>query len=107
MKETIHQLEYILEKYAPQLAAISEHDFVQKPHPAKWSKKEILGHVVDSALNNIRRFVVAQYEDQPSIGYDQEKWVSAANYQQYNTSDLLTLWSLLNKHICVLLKNMP
>jgi len=107
MRDTINQLEFILSDYTPRLAALREEVFLQKTDPAKWSKKEILGHLVDSAQNNIRRFVVAQYEEHPSIGYNQDQWVNAANYQQYDTPDLLTLWNLLNKHICRLLRHMP
>jgi hypothetical protein len=106
MNDTIEQLQYIIRHYATLLAKVSEPDFSEKQDPTKWSKKEMLGHLVDSAQNNIRRFVVAQYEEQPAIGYNQDKWVSAANYQEYNTPDLLALWTLLNKHICMVLRNM-
>ncbi|MEI9810797.1 MAG: hypothetical protein WDO16_24615 [Bacteroidota bacterium] len=63
--------------------------------------------MIDSAQNNIRRFVVAQYEDNPAIVYNQDQWVAIANYQQYDTTDLINLWQLLNKHMVVILKNMP
>ncbi|MEO7768100.1 MAG: DinB family protein [Ferruginibacter sp.] len=107
MQNTIHQLQQILLKYTPLLFQISEAEFSEKPFPLKWSKKEIVGHLIDSAQNNIRRFVVAQYEEKPFIKYDQDRWVAAGNYQNYNVEDLLALWGLLNKHICVLLKNIP
>ena len=107
MQHTIHQLEKVINDYGPGLHKLKEEGFLSKPRQDKWSKKEILGHLVDSAQNNIRRFVVAQYEDQPSIGYNQDKWVLAASYQQYDTADLVNLWILLNKHICMLLKNLP
>jgi hypothetical protein len=77
-----------------------------KPSPSKWSKKEIMGHLIDSAQNNIRRFIVAQYEDSPYIRYDQDQWVAISNYQQYSYQDLIDLWQLLNKHIVMILKNM-
>ena len=77
------------------------------PSPSKWSKKEIVGHMIDSAQNNIRRFIVAQYEENPNIVYNQDKWVAIANYQQWDTASLINLWYLLNKHIVVILKNMP
>jgi hypothetical protein len=53
--------------------------------------------------NNLRRFIVAQYEDIPRIGYDQDKWVALSGYQHYPTGDLITLWRLLNLHICRIL----
>lgn len=107
IKETISELENIVEKYTPLLQQLTETDLIAKPVPNKWSKKEILGHLIDSVQNNTRRFVVAQYEDKPHIVYAQDSWVVAANYQQYNSADLIHLWSLLNKHACIILKNIP
>jgi hypothetical protein len=107
MRQSIAELEDIISTYSPLLYKISEADFVLKPVPEKWSKKEILGHLVDSVQNNIRRFIVAQYEELPHIGYAQNFWVTATDYQQYDTNDLVALWTLLNRHACVILKNIP
>lgn len=106
MQDIIDRLEQIIGKYPSLLMEITETEFAAKPFPHKWSKKEILGHLIDSVQNNIRRFVVAQYEEKPVIKYAQDNWVAAANYQQYDTHDLIALWTLLNKHACALLKNM-
>jgi hypothetical protein len=105
MQTTIQHLEKIIRIYTPRLEALSDETFAWKPHPHKWSKKEILGHLVDSAQNNIRRFIVAQYEDTPVIGYDQDAWVRCSNYQQYDAADLVRLWSLLNRHLSFVLAN--
>jgi len=107
MEKTIQQLQSIIEGYSEQLYSLQEDVWVHKPNPSKWSKKEVLGHLIDSAQNNIRRFIVAQYEDNPKIVYAQDNWVAAANYQNYITRDLIDLWTLLNKHICMVLKNIP
>ena len=107
MKQSIVELENIIRTYPPLLYKINEPDLALKPAPEKWSKKEVLGHLVDSVQNNIRRFIVAQYEEQPPIVYAQNFWVTAADYQQYDTKDLIDLWTLLNKHACVILKNIP
>ena len=107
MKETIQQLELILIDYTPQLQQRDAENFSFKPSPGKWSGKEYLGHLIDSAQSNIRRFIVAQYQEKPHIVYDQEKWVNAANYQDYPLDDLINLWLLLNKHIVIILKNVP
>jgi hypothetical protein len=61
--------------------------------------------MVDSAMSNIRRFIVAQYENEPHIVYNQDKWVNISNYQDHNSSELIQLWYLLNKHIAHILKN--
>ncbi len=107
LPQSITELEQIIVHYTPLLLQLSEDEFTLQPQPGKWSKKEVLGHLVDSAQNNIRRFVVAQYEDNPQIKYDQDFWVAAAAYQHYYTTDLVNLWSLLNKHACRILRNIP
>jgi len=94
----------IILNYYRRLAALPPERYAEKPRPEKWSKQEILGHLVDSAQNNIRRFIVAQYEDNPVIQYAQDSWVAFANYPDYPLEDLLTLWELLNRHIVIVLK---
>lgn len=105
MKLIAVQLNMIIDKHLPGLKNISEETFQFKPLPEKWSKKEILGHLIDSAHSNIRRFVVAQYEDNPSIRYNQDKWVIINNYLQWDTSDIINLWYQLNKQVCHILNN--
>lgn len=105
MQEIASQLESLIDEHTAALRNIPAAKMEHKPSPAKWSKKEIIGHMADSAQNNIRRFVVAQYEETPQILYNQDQWVAISNYQQYKTADLITLWQLLNKHIVVILKN--
>ncbi len=107
MQNTIQQLEDIITSYSPQLKALDETAFAFKPSPLKWSGKELIGHLIDSAQNNIRRFVVVQYEERPHIVYAQDNWVAATDYQDYPVSDLIDAWILLNKHMVRILKNMP
>jgi len=105
MKLIADELEKIIDECSPELKRISPEKFSLKGAPGKWSKKEILGHLIDSAQNNIRRFIVAQYEDRPKITYNQDKWVVISDYQHYDDDDLIILWELLNKHICHILRN--
>lgn len=107
METIIGLLQKIISDYSPKLYALSEEEFAYKPSPEKWSGKEYLGHLIDSAQNNIRRFVLAWYEDKPHIVYQQDTWVAAARYQHYPPADLIQLWVLLNKHLVIILKNMP
>jgi len=107
MDSIASELNAIIDKHLPALQFIKESEYSFKPSSVKWSKKEILGHLIDSAQNNIRRFIVAQYESQPKIIYTQDKWVAITNYQHYNLPDLVSLWYLLNKHICHILKSLP
>jgi hypothetical protein len=105
MKSTAAELERIINLHFATLKNIPEEDYALKPSPAKWSKKEILGHLIDSAQSNIRRFVIAQYEENPFIKYNQDKWVAINNYQHWNTADIIDLWYLLNKQVCHILLN--
>ena len=101
------QLEGLLSEYTSRLQSITENEFALKPSAIKWSKKEILGHLVDSAQNNIQRFIRVQYEYKPHIIYSQDVWVQTQGYQNYPSAALVALWQLLNKHICIVLGNMP
>lgn len=105
MHSIASRLEILINDYIVQLNDINEEQFSEKPSPVKWSKKEIIGHLIDSAQNNIRRFIVAQYEDNPTITYNQDKWVVASNYQYMNSSVVIELWYLLNKQIISILQH--
>ena len=107
MRSIALELEAIINQQLPLLRAIPGTEMALKKSLTKWSKKEMLGHIIDSAQSNIRRFIVAQYENEPKIVYDQDKWVAISGYQNYALNDLINLWYLLNKHICNILKDMP
>jgi hypothetical protein len=107
MKETVIELGLIIRKYEAKLKHVSEADFTLKASAEKWSKKEELGHLIDSAHNNLRRFIVSQYEWVPKVVYDQNAWVRISNYQNQSSADLISLWFLLNKQICEVLRTMP
>jgi hypothetical protein len=78
-----------------------------KPQLLKWSKKELLGHLVDSAVNNIRRLVVGQYEQGVKIIYHQDEWVNYQNYQEAAIAEVIMLWKLLNYQISRVIENIP
>ncbi|MEP3387582.1 MAG: DinB family protein, partial [Reichenbachiella sp.] len=65
MTETLaKQLTQIIKQSQVQFESISEKDWNNKPSPEKWSKKEVLGHLADSAMNNIHRFIRIKQGDQ-------------------------------------------
>ena len=77
-------------------------DFLRQPYlPGKWSRKQILGHLVDSALNNLTRFTEIGYQPQPYAyrEYDQAALVAVNDYQHMDTPELVQLWLSLNKQI--------
>ena len=66
----------------------------------KWSRKQVLGHLIDSASVNHERFVRArQLEDLVFAGYDQDEWVEAQRYVDAPWNDLIELWTRYNRHL--------
>ena len=104
---TAYELSSIIEEYTKKIGDLSDISFSAKSDPKKWSKKEVLGHLIDSANSNHRRFVCGQYETSPKIVYDQEFWVTANNYQNSKKENVIQLWRLVNEQICDVLRTMP
>lgn len=107
MKELIEELNALIEKTTKVWGAIPKSSWFYKPNPDKWSKSEVAGHLVDSAMNNIQRFIRAQYEDAPNLFYNQNEWVRLNHYETVEKEDLILLWSLLNRQISRIFKNIP
>lgn len=82
-------------------------DWEKKPAPNKWSPKEIIGHLTDSAQINLQRFVRCTYEENFKLVYFQDEWVAAQHYQKADTTTVLLLWRLINGQIQRVLDNYP
>ncbi len=102
--ESITRLEYLCRIIPPLLLKIKEVDFAHRPFPGKWSIKETLGHLIDSATNNHHRFVRAQFEDKPLITYNADDWVAASHYYTMSSVHMISFWHLYNHHIAELIK---
>lgn len=107
MKKIILNLNEVIEKYYTLLKEIEEVNFSMKPNTEKWSKQEELGHLIDSAQNNIQRFIRVQYEENVHIRYHADNWVLMNDYQNREKNDVVELWYLLNKQIVAILEKMP
>ncbi|HVO73073.1 MAG TPA: DinB family protein [Ignavibacteriaceae bacterium] len=87
---------------------LGEIDASAKPNPDKWSIKEILGHLIDSAANNHQRFVRAQYENSNKlISYEQNEWVKIEKHNDRSWKELIFLWQFYNLHLAHLISKMP
>ena len=92
----------------PRLRELPESETAHKPAPDRWSKKEILGHLIDSACNNHQRFVRAQLEGGLAFpGYEQEGWVRCQGYATADWSLLVDLWAAHNRHLAVVVARLP
>ena len=108
LKDAVQRLRVILETTPPRLEAIADPESQTRTVAGKWSKKEILGHLIDSASNNHQRFVRAQHERAISLpGYAQSLWVDSQGYQEENWSDLVQLWRCYNLHLLHLISRIP
>ena len=74
----------------------------------EWSRREILGHLIDSAANNHQRFVRAQFKDDLMFpGYEQEEWVSSQKYNDEPWPDLIEFWRAYNLHLLHVVSVIP
>ncbi len=103
--EAIERLYQLTETVPAKLDAINVLALEHKPAPGKWSKKQLIGHLIDSATNNHHRFIRAQYEDAPCIGYDQNQWNELNHWQDTDKAQLIGLWTLYNRHLITVLKH--
>lgn len=95
------QLTNVVDQALESFHALTQEDWSYKPQPHKWSKKEILGHLIDSAINNLQRFTEIQYVPKPYTvrPYQQDQLVTANGYQQRDITEVVALWTALNRHI--------
>jgi len=95
------QLNELLQTVPQKIKSIPENKLCEKPSPDKWSKKEIHGHLCDSAMNNIARVIRSQYDELPLliVSYHQTEWVSLNGYQTMDIDEIINLWSALNRRL--------
>jgi hypothetical protein len=66
----------------------------------QWSAKQAIGHLIDSAVNNLQRIVRLNTQPQITLpGYAQNEWVNAQGYSERSWSELVTLWTAINLHL--------
>lgn len=108
MIEVAGELRDEVDAVLPRLRRMSEAEASRDRGPGKWVKKEILGHLIDSAANNHQRFVRAPAAD-PFVGpgYDQDAWVAANRYRQRPWNELVDLWAGLNRHLAHVIAGVP
>ena len=102
----MHQLEIYIESFPIKLKQISSEELLKRPAEGKWSRQEILGHLIDSAINNLKRFTEIQFLPQPYtvISYRQNELVIVNDYQNLPLQHLLELWQTLNRQIVFVVK---
>jgi len=96
----LQALRELIERLPERLRAVSAEQAAHKSAPNAWSKKEELGHLLDSAANNYQRIVRIQLEEKPAMpSYDGDAWVELQRYQERDWTSLIELWQALNRQL--------
>jgi hypothetical protein len=102
------QLLAAIEAAEPRLRGISDSASIRHPAPGKWSSREIIGHLIDSAHINHGRFVRAQFrEDLVFPGYAQDAWVRVQGYRDAPWPALIELFVAYNRHVARVIARVP
>lgn len=108
MKENAVKLKSIVSSALPKIRKMKDDVTGLKPAETQWSKKEILGHLIDSASNNHQRIVRALYNVADKFPvYDQNEWVRLQNYNTMAWINLVEFWAGYNNHLSAIIEHIP
>jgi DinB superfamily len=108
MQSTLEDFERTIETSYDRMLKITEAASDEPTAPGKWSRKEVLGHLIDSAANNHHRFVKAQFTDSLVLSrYEQKSWVESQDYKGRAWTELLLLWKSYNLHLLHVASRIP
>lgn len=100
MKEVATKIEEIIEIFSNDFSKVSEEIASVRISNDKWTLKEIIGHLIDSASNNHQRFIRLQITEELEFpDYRHDEWLSIENHQNMKFSELLMLFCYYNKLI--------
>ena len=108
MQDFLDDFRSTVEDAAQRLMLMSEEQSQTPRGEGKWTAKEVVGHLIDSAANNHQRFVRAQFTDDLVFsGYEQEEWVEVQGYNHEPWQQLVQLWKHYNLHLQHLMSATP
>ena len=107
-EEVLDDFRRTIEEASARLLSMTEDESRAPLADEKWSAKETIGHLIDSASNNHQRFVRAQFKDDLVFeGYAQEDWIRAQNYNEEPWPLLVGLWRHYNLHLAHVMRHAP
>jgi hypothetical protein len=108
MKELSEKLLRAVEFAEGKLRKISDTDSFKPALKGGWSRKQVIGHLIDSASNNHQRFVRAALQGSLEFpGYDQDGCVSVQAVQSASWPLLVTLWTNYNLYLAHVIAHLP
>jgi hypothetical protein len=108
-KTAMEELTSLIDAVKIKYEAFTDEELLAPPVPGKWSRKQVLGHLIDSAVNNLKRFTDAQLFDQPYVvvGYRQDGLMEVNDYQHIPLPHIIGLWQALNRQIVFVVGRIP
>ncbi len=101
----------LIEEWEPKLLGISNDIITERRNSQNRTIKQIVGHMIDSASNNIHRIVHLQYQKSPlkfpnyATNGNNDRWIAIQNYQDEDWNNMVNLWKYCNWHIVHVIKN--
>jgi hypothetical protein len=100
------EIDEIIEVYKRDFSDLDEQITSYRLDQDKWTLKEIIGHLIDSASNNHQRFIRFQLSDELEFpDYKRSEWLRIENHQKMQFNDLLSLFYFYNKLIINIVLN--
>jgi hypothetical protein len=102
MQQISDEIRRLVNAWESRLILMRPSEIEAREAEGRWSVKEILGHLVDSASNNHQRIVRLEISNDlsfPDYQSDNEKWVDAQGYQEEDWNELIWLWKYFNLHL--------
>jgi DinB superfamily len=108
MTEIGERLISAVDQAEPRLRRFNQSEADGLVRPGGWSRKQVLGHLIDSASNNHQRFVRAALQDSLDFpGYEQEGCVRLQAPQEADWSLLVSLWASYNRYLAHVISRIP
>jgi hypothetical protein len=96
-----------LAAWHPRLAAVTDAE-AETEVGSRWNRKELVGHLLDSAMNNYQRFVRLRQGDLRGFpGYEADPWVEAGAYRHGDWNQLVALWHRFNLQLATVIHALP
>jgi DinB family protein len=98
----------LVEVAEPRLREVTELESTEPILTGGWSRKQVIGHLIDSASNNHQRFVRATLQASLDFpGYDQGGSVRVQAAQEADWLLLVSLWASYNRYLAHVLARLP
>ena len=102
------ELRDVVRTTARQLARMSDAEAERPWKPGKWTRKQLVSHLIDSASNNHQRFTRAALAGPLTFpGYDQEGLTRLQQPNAIRWSTLTMLWESYNEFLAHVIERLP